>query len=143
MKKVMPGTIGVIFNDKQELLMQLRSDHNLWGLPGGSVEFGESFSQTMIREIEEETGVIVSIVRVIGIYSDPASYIFEYPDGNSVHGFLVGFEGRPVGFVDRDVSGESLDVGWFALDKLPSNILRNHKRILSQICDDRHSFVVD
>ena len=53
-------TAGVelfVFNDKDEILLQLRSDYNCWGFPGGSMELGETFEDVAIRELQEETGI--------------------------------------------------------------------------------------
>ena len=40
------GVILFVFNENNELLMQLRTDYNEWGFPGGSMDLGESFEET-------------------------------------------------------------------------------------------------
>lgn len=54
---VRPSVSAVIFDHRGHLLLQQRSDGGQWGLPGGSVEIGESVVDAVIREVLEETGL--------------------------------------------------------------------------------------
>ena len=65
-QQIRPSVLAVILNERRELLLQRRSDNGQWGLPGGSVEIGESVTEAIQREVEEETGLRVEVVRLVG-----------------------------------------------------------------------------
>ena len=66
--KVGVGVSGVVLNQKGQILLVQRNDSKAWSLPGGIVENGESPDQAVVREVKEETGLDVDIVRLTGIY---------------------------------------------------------------------------
>jgi ADP-ribose pyrophosphatase YjhB (NUDIX family) len=62
-----------VLNDAGQLLLIRRSDNGLYSIPGGGQEVGETITQTVVREVQEETGITVEVTGLIGIYSDPAT----------------------------------------------------------------------
>ena len=63
------------------LLLERRADDGTWGLVGGAVEVDESISETVRREVGEETGLAAGPIELFGVFSDP-SRIVRYADGN-------------------------------------------------------------
>lgn len=59
------GSAIIVINDKEEILLQHRTDRDLWCVPGGLQELGETFEEVAIRELEEETGLIACIEDLI------------------------------------------------------------------------------
>lgn len=77
-------TAGAIIQDASgRILLQRRSDFGNWGLPGGGMDAGEAVEETMIREVREETGLIITEYELYAVYSGPRMQ-YRYPDGNEV-----------------------------------------------------------
>jgi ADP-ribose pyrophosphatase YjhB (NUDIX family) len=120
---------AVVWRDpaRRELLLMRRSDNAHWGLPGGYVEPGESVAAAAAREVSEETGVQVAIGRLVGVYSDPALQVIEYPDGRRVHAVNLCFEADPVAEGVATTPDEVLATGYFAADALPDPLVPIHR----------------
>ncbi len=123
---VRPSVSAVIFDRRGRLLLQQRSDGGQWGLPGGSVEIGESVTRATAREVREETGLTVSVRRLIGIYSEPRLQVVRYPNGMVWHYVNICFE-----CVTRSgtltTCDETLDLEYFPVRQLPRTLLPNHR----------------
>lgn len=117
---------AVIFDRKQRLLLQQRSDGGQWGLPGGAVEIGESVTEAVAREVREETGLTVTARRLVGVYSDPSLQVVRYPDGNVWHYISVCFECVVRGGA-LTTCDETLALDWFSPSRLPRPFLANHR----------------
>lgn len=113
---LIPAASAVVVDDNGAVLLHRRRDNALWSIPGGGMEVGESIADTVVREVTEETGLVVEPVRIVGVYSDPG-HVVEYDDGEVRQQFSICFACRVVGgqFAPSD---ESLDVGFFTIDQL-------------------------
>ena len=112
-----PGAAVVAFDDQNRVLMQLRSDTQTWGFPGGSSELGDSLEDTARRELLEETGLVADRLEFITVLSG-AAYQFTYPNGDQIYNVSAVFVAR--GFTgDLQTDEESLELRWFAPDQLP------------------------
>jgi len=140
--EICPGVAVIIFDADKRVLLQKRADVGLWGIPSGHVEPGETLLNAAVREVMEETGLEVRIKRLIGIYSDPASQVFCYPNGKNVHFVTSCFEAEIVGGALDCTSPESLDVKFFSPSCLPKNILAMHPRWLADaLCSNGAPFI--
>lgn len=98
------GVQGALFDADGKLLLEQRKDDALWGLPSGWVEAGEGPETALTREFQEEAGLRVEPVKVIGFYTRlPGEY--QQPH-SSVHIlYLCGYLGGSL-----RKSHESLDM---------------------------------
>ncbi|MBM2616143.1 NUDIX domain-containing protein [Actinoplanes sp. LDG1-06] len=112
---LLPGASAVVRDDQGRILLLKRSDNGQWSLPAGMIDPGEQPAETVLREIEEETGVIAEIERLAGV----AMHAAEYPNGDKCEYLAVWFRCRAVGGQARPDGDESLEVGWFTPDDMP------------------------
>ncbi|KKU04142.1 MAG: ADP-ribose pyrophosphatase [Candidatus Woesebacteria bacterium GW2011_GWC2_47_16] len=111
---------AVIFDNKGRILLQKRRDNKKWGLLGGHIEIGETFRETVVREVEEESGLIVGPGKLLGIYLIPPNRLF-YPNGDVVVPIGVVFYCRVLK-KDKSIgksSKETLELRYFAENELP------------------------
>ncbi|SEE97170.1 ADP-ribose pyrophosphatase YjhB, NUDIX family [Streptomyces sp. 2112.3] len=125
---VVPSVTAVVRNDHGDVLLIHKTDNDLWALPGGGHDVGESITQTVVREVEEETGISVEVEDIVGLYTDP-EHVMAYDDGEVRQQFSICFHARPIAGTLR-TSSESKEVRWVSptdldsLDIHPSMLLR-------------------
>ncbi|MCP3805338.1 NUDIX domain-containing protein [Allokutzneria sp. A3M-2-11 16] len=132
---IRPAVSAFVQDPRGRILMIRRTDNDLYALPGGGQEPGETLTQTVFREVEEETGIHVAVTGLIGIYSNPA-HVIAYSDGEVRQEFSICFRADPVGGALR-TSAESKEVHWVEADRLDE--LDIHPSIRLRI---RHGFEV-
>lgn len=126
-------TSGVVaYDEAGRVLLVQRSDDRTWGLPGGHVEALETWSQAALRECQEETGWLVKITGIFGVYSDPETQLHTYPNGHRAHFMSVVFSAEIVEKIGEP-SEESTEVGFFAPDDLPESIFPADSPILEAL----------
>ena len=136
------GADAVVFDDRGRVLLQCRSDFKVWGLPGGSVEVGETLEQAVRREVKEESGLDVQVVRLVGVYSDPEYTTTRYPSGDVVHYVSLTFECRVVGGRPRTDGEESTAIAFFDPNALPADLLEDHRpRIADAVARQPAAFI--
>lgn len=116
----MKSVIGVVLSpSRQEILLILRRDVDVWVLPGGGIDGGEEPEVAVTREILEESGLETEVVRLIGEYL-PVNRLAK-------HTYL--FETKVLGG-QLTTGEETRSAQFFPLDKLPKNLFKIHKIFL-------------
>lgn len=111
------GCDTFVTDSENRVLLIRRTDNGLWALPGGCQNLGETPAACAIRECEEETGYIVQLDSLLGVWSSLSYEFVHYPwkDNEFVH---VLFRAHIVGGSIK-TSDESSAVEWFGEHELP------------------------
>ncbi len=121
------GCSALIYDVAHErILLTCRTDNGQWCLPGGRMEAGESLVEACIREVYEETGLSVQVVRLIGVYSTPHRLV-TYADGNQWQIVAHSFEAEVIGG-ELTLSDETTEFGYFTPDEIAKLDLMEHHR---------------
>ncbi|MBK35735.1 MAG: NUDIX domain-containing protein [SAR202 cluster bacterium] len=108
---------AVIFDAaRQRVLITRREDNGRWCLPGGRMEPGESAEEACAREVLEETGLVVRVGRLVGVYSSPHR-LTTYRDGNSFQSVVLNFEAAAMEG-ELTLSDETTAFGYHSLDEM-------------------------
>ena len=128
---LVPAASAVVVDPAGRVLLHRRRDNDLWALPGGGMQPGESIGDTAVREVKEETGYDVRPLYIIGVYSDP-KHVFAYDDGEVRQEFSVCIACELLGG-ELTSSPESHEVAWQGTDTL--ELLPMHPRIRVRVLD--------
>ncbi|KTD34851.1 Mutator MutT protein [Legionella moravica] len=114
-----------ILKEKKLLLVKERSDH-LWTLPGGWVDVNESPSESVTREVLEETGFNIRITRLLALWDKlKHDHPPQWP-----HTYKIFFLGEIISGCEK-ANLEISEIDFFPIDELPN--LSTHRVTRSQI----------
>lgn len=120
---------GVIIEKDNQVLLQYRTDADVWCIPGGILELGERVEDTARRETEEETGLILGDLEFFGVYSGDEGYA-EYANGDQVFSIQLIFKTAVTTGDLIQISSESRAHAYFDRHNLPSNLNSHQKRFI-------------
>ncbi len=108
---------GILFNEYADVLLIQRDDTRTFAPPGGACEIDELPQQAAAREVQEETGILVQPIRLVGLYhlpTCPNNYLFLCFRCIQSGGKLA-------------ASNETLRSGFFKTNMLPNPMLAFHR----------------
>lgn len=123
---IQTGSAIIIENENKEILLQERTDRNMWGLPGGCQDLGEQLEETAIREAKEETGLCLNKEDLVLIDTlSGNSRKNSYPNGDIVYNntslYLVKVLTKDTTNMKGD--SETKRLKFFKPTELPDNIM--------------------
>lgn len=124
-RKIFLAYTSVVLRDQDErVLLQHRTDMNIWGLPGGVLEPGEDIETCARRELLEETGLLAGDLSLVGVYTDP-KYDAIYPNGDQVQQYTICLQGLVTGGEMRPDGIETSAQHFFHPYEIPYSELPN------------------
>ena len=109
---LVPSVTGIVFDDRDRLLLARHSNGGVWVAPGGAIDPDESPSDAVVREVWEETGLSVEPVALCGVFGGP-EFRVRYANGDEVAYVMAVFECRVVGGHLRADGVETLEARYF------------------------------
>lgn len=138
------GVGAVILNENNEILFlkrgkKAKNEVGKWKLPGGTIEWGETMEQTLIREMKEEVGVEVEIEDHLFTYDD------FIPDEGQ-HWIAIFFVCRIKKETVKNMEPGKIDgIEWFGIHEIPENVAIGTEEMVEKMREylkiDRESLV--
>ena len=120
---ILPGALVIIQNEFNEILLQERKP-GLFGLPGGLMDLGESLEETASREFLEATGLFVSNLELLHVFSGP-DYYFKIDNGNEFYSVTVVYRTNTFKGTLQANKEETFSLGFFPIDNFPELLASN------------------
>jgi len=132
MKKYSGRTATAIIEFPQDMILLIKRDtlpfKGYWALPGGRAEQGETVERTIIREVKEETGLDVAIVRKIGEYHEQGTQ-----DGVEYDYYPACFLVKVVGGEMKRQESEIQEIQLFSIEDIPETLAFVHNRMVNDL----------
>ncbi len=126
------AAVAVVFDEaKENVLLVKRRDVPVWVLPGGGIDPGETPEEAAVREVQEESGLEVRIIRKVAVYTptgklSSTAHLFEC---QIIQGELC-------------ASDETQGAGFFPVNSYPPPVFDVHRRWLQDACENRAEVIV-
>ena len=114
---LLPSVAAIVFDAERRMLLVEQAEDGRWVAPGGAIDPGETPADAVVREMHEETGLLVEPVDLIGVYSGEDCLV-TYANGHQVIYVMSLFECRVTGGEARADGHETAAVRYFAAGEL-------------------------
>jgi 8-oxo-dGTP pyrophosphatase MutT (NUDIX family) len=114
---LLPSVTGIVYDERDRILLVRQSADGVWSAPGGSVDPHETPADAVVREVWEETGLYITPLRILGVYGGP-SCVVTYPNGDRTAYVMTVFECEKRGGTLRGASDETTDAAFVGATEL-------------------------
>ena len=114
---VVPSVAVLLVDEQDRVLLVRHDDRGLWVAPGGTVEPDEHPESTAMREVRQETGIEVDLVRIIGAFGGP-EFRVRHANGDQVGYVMTVYEARALGELPSFEDPHTLGVGFFSRERI-------------------------
>lgn len=116
---LMPSVGAIVRNEAGQILFLVRADNGLWDLPAGAIDPGETPAQAVVREVREETGLLVEPVSIAGVFGGKG-FRLTYANDDVVEYTVIVFECRIVGGVLGGLDDETAELHFISAADRPT-----------------------
>jgi 8-oxo-dGTP pyrophosphatase MutT (NUDIX family) len=120
-----------IFDSEGRLLLGKDTEMHCWTLPGGAVDPNEQPADAAVRECFEETGLLVKLDTLIGVFGGP-EFLVHYPNGDVTYYTTAAFRASIIGGSHRPMDGELSDLTYFSQSECDSLNMSPSSRLISR-----------
>ena len=117
---MMPSVSATVFDEEKRLLLVRPADRNLWVLPGGIIEPGETPADAAVREVWEEAGLYVELTGIFGVFGGGSDRIVTYPNGDRAAYITTIFRSKRIAGNARPDRDEIAEVRFFTSEEILS-----------------------
>ncbi|TDO49975.1 ADP-ribose pyrophosphatase YjhB (NUDIX family) [Kribbella sp. VKM Ac-2527] len=117
---------------EERILFQRRRDSGYWEFPARAAEPDSGFRGTAVRELQEESGLLVreDDLAAFASLSDPDVHVITYPNGDRMHCFALCFEARTWTGSLAPNSDEVLEAAFFTMTSPPEPLQPQTRAVL-------------
>ena len=123
-----PTAAVITFDPTGRVLLARHADTDMWTAPGGMIEPYETPADAAVRETWEETGVLVQLTHVVGVFGGELCGV-KYRNGDELSWVATVFAARPVRGEPRADGDEMLDARYFTPSELDGLACKPHVRM--------------
>ena len=132
MPLLIPHSVVVLFNDKNEVLLEERSDDGYFDFPGGAIDLKETMEEAASRELFEETGLIADKLELLKVYSGEITH-YVYFNGDEIYGVDAVYLCHKWHGELKPQFNEVKRLLFCPIEKMPDKMSKRNKQIINDI----------